>query len=161
MLDPFAQLFQHCWGHARSLRVVYKDLRVVSFPRCTAGPNIVGCCCVRLHTTANTHATTPIIVGVTMLGVVAPICTEPNIKSECASFIRGSIYSTKISGNFVQNAVDRFGPTSKVSKKRVHLLRWTTFPGRTVVFLDYTMKMTVEAPVYFSIVLSLKAYESN
>ena len=25
MLDPFAQLFQHCWGHARSLRMVYKD----------------------------------------------------------------------------------------------------------------------------------------
>ena len=41
MLDPFAQLFQHCWGHARSLRMVYKDLWVVSFPRCTAGPNIV------------------------------------------------------------------------------------------------------------------------
>ena len=49
MLDPFAQLFQHCWGHARSLRMVYKDLWVVSFPRCTAGPNIVGSCCVRLH----------------------------------------------------------------------------------------------------------------
>ena len=42
MLDPFAQLFQHCWGHARSLRMVYKDLWVVSFPWCTAGPNIVG-----------------------------------------------------------------------------------------------------------------------
>ena len=42
MLDPFAQLFQHCWDHARSLRMVYKDLWVVSFPRCTAGPNIVG-----------------------------------------------------------------------------------------------------------------------
>ena len=41
MLDPFAELFQHCWGHARSLRMVYKDLWVVSFPRCTAGPNIV------------------------------------------------------------------------------------------------------------------------
>ena len=26
MLDPFAQLFQHCWGRARSLRMVYKDL---------------------------------------------------------------------------------------------------------------------------------------
>ena len=26
MLDPFAQLFQHCWGHARSLRMVYKEL---------------------------------------------------------------------------------------------------------------------------------------
>jgi len=31
----------------------------------------------------------------------------------------------------VQNSMDRFGPTEKVSKKRVHLLRWTNFPGRT------------------------------
>ena len=31
----------------------------------------------------------------------------------------------------VQNSMDWFGPTGKVSKKRVHLLRWTTFPGRT------------------------------
>ena len=65
MLDPFAQLFQHCWGHARSLRMVYKDLWVVSFPRCTVGPNNVGSCCIRLHTTANTDATTPNIVGPT------------------------------------------------------------------------------------------------
>ena len=26
MLDPSALLFQHCWGHARSLRMVYKEL---------------------------------------------------------------------------------------------------------------------------------------
>ena len=79
MLDPFAQLFQHCWGHARSLRMVYKDLWVVSFPRHTVGPtnfwellnpfahhcqhgrnglnsqhcwrNNAGSCCVRLHAT--------------------------------------------------------------------------------------------------------------
>ena len=75
MLDPFAQLFQHCWGHA--LRMVYKDLGVVSFPRCTAGPNIVGSCCIRLHTTANRHATTPNIVGTTMFRVVASVCTQP------------------------------------------------------------------------------------
>ena len=25
MLDPLTQLFQHCWGHARSLRMVYND----------------------------------------------------------------------------------------------------------------------------------------
>ena len=31
----------------------------------------------------------------------------------------------------VQNSMDRFGPTGKVSKKLVHLLRWTIFPGRT------------------------------
>ena len=59
MLDPFAHLFQHCWGHARSLRIASKALWVVSFPRCTAGPNIVGSCCIRLQTTANTDATTP------------------------------------------------------------------------------------------------------
>ena len=27
--------------------------------------------------------------------------------------------------------MDRFGPTGKVSQKRVHLLRWSSFPGRT------------------------------
>ena len=79
--NAFAQLFQHCWGHARSLRMVYKDLGAVSFPRCTAGPKIVGSCCIRLHTTANTQATTPNIVGATMLGVVAPVCTHPNWSS--------------------------------------------------------------------------------
>ena len=31
----------------------------------------------------------------------------------------------------VQNSMDRFGPTGKVSKKLVHLLRWSSFPGRT------------------------------
>ena len=56
---------QHCWirlhssSNARSLLMVYKDLWLVSFLRCTAGPNIVGSCCIRLHTTASTHATTP------------------------------------------------------------------------------------------------------
>ena len=75
MLYPFAQLFQRCWGHARTLRMVYKDLRVVSFPRC------VGSCCVRLDTTANTRPTTANIVGATMLGVVASVCTQP----ECFS----------------------------------------------------------------------------
>ena len=49
MLDSFAQLFQHYWGHARSLRMVYKDLCVVSFPRCTARPNIVGSCCAKFE----------------------------------------------------------------------------------------------------------------
>ena len=80
--QTFAQLFQRCWGHARSLRMVYKDLWVVSFPRCTAGPNIVRSCCIRLHTTANTHATTANIVGATMLGVVASVCTQPYINKQ-------------------------------------------------------------------------------
>ena len=58
-LDPFSQLFQHCWGHARALHMVSKVLRVVSFPRCSAIPNIVGSCCIRLRTTGNTDVTTP------------------------------------------------------------------------------------------------------
>ena len=55
MLDPFGQLFQHCWGHARSLRMVYKDLWVVSFLRCTADPKNVGSCCVCLHAALHRH----------------------------------------------------------------------------------------------------------
>ena len=39
-------LTQHCWGHAYALHMVCKVLRVVSFPQCTAGPNIVGSCCI-------------------------------------------------------------------------------------------------------------------
>ena len=75
MLDPFAQLLQHCWGHARTLHMVSIFLWVVSFPRCTAGPNIVGSCCIRLHTTVNTEVTVPTIVDPTMLGVAASVCT--------------------------------------------------------------------------------------
>ena len=48
----FSQLF-----HARALHMVSKFLRVVSFSRCTVNPNIVGSCCIRLHTTANTDVT--------------------------------------------------------------------------------------------------------
>ena len=72
---------QQCWAHARSLRIVYKDLRVVSFPRFTAGPNIFGSCCIRLHTTANTHATTPNIVG-----VVVSASTQPNMHQPASEF---------------------------------------------------------------------------
>ena len=65
---PFAQLFQHCSGHARVLRMVCKVLWVVSVPRCNAGPSIVRSCCTRLQTTANTDATTPNIIGPTLFG---------------------------------------------------------------------------------------------
>ena len=63
MLHRLAQLFQHCWGHARALHMVYNVLRVVTFPRCTADPIIIGSCFVHLHTTANTNATTYDNVG--------------------------------------------------------------------------------------------------
>ena len=50
----------------------------VSFPRCTAGPNIRQQCWELLHQFArhsvNTDTTTPNVVGPTMLGVVASVC---------------------------------------------------------------------------------------
>ena len=58
-----AQLFQHCWGqklgpHELHMVSKLKVLWAVSFPRCTVGPDI-GRCCIRLHTTADKHATAP------------------------------------------------------------------------------------------------------
>jgi len=67
--------FQHCWGHTSAEHMVYKVFWVVSFPLCPAGPNIAGSCCIRLHTTVNTDATTPNIPGPTMSGVVASVST--------------------------------------------------------------------------------------
>ena len=43
--------------------MVYKDVLVVSFPRCSAGLNVVGSCCIRLHTAANTHAALDTMYG--------------------------------------------------------------------------------------------------
>ena len=59
ILDPFAQLFQHCWSHALAWHIVSNVLKVIPFPRCTAGSNIAWSCCIYLHTTANTDAATP------------------------------------------------------------------------------------------------------
>ena len=73
MFDPFAQLFQLFYGHARKLHMVFKVLWVVSVLRSTARPNIVGSYCFRFHTTADADAATPNIVGPTVLGVVAPV----------------------------------------------------------------------------------------
>ena len=63
---------QQCWirWHSSS-NTWFTKAYGLFFPRCTAGLNMVGSCCIRLHATANTGATTPNIVGVTMLGVVS------------------------------------------------------------------------------------------
>ena len=46
--------------------------------------------------------------------------------------------------------MDRFGPTGKVSKKLVHLLRWSSSPGRTV--LDFgCMDRAQKKPVEFQL----------
>ena len=119
MLNPFAQLFQHCWGHAYSLHMDYKALWVVFFPRCTAGPKLVGSCCIRLHTTANTHATTPNNVGTTMLGVVAPVCTQPKTVTVDFRF-------------FV-----------KMACLSLHKLRATVIERKTIKFTLFTMFFTI------------------
>ena len=67
---------RHCWGHARALHTVSKVFWIISFSRRTAGPNIVGSCRIRLHTTAHTDATTLNIVCPTMLRV-KPHKTQP------------------------------------------------------------------------------------
>ena len=110
MLDPFAQLFQHCWGHARSLCMAHKDLRVVFFPWCTAGPKRVGSRCICLHTTANTRVTTPSIVGATMLRVVAPVCMQANLINKLTiSFLNRPItVPTRI-------LVHSWGPRTRIS----------------------------------------------
>ena len=51
MLQPFAQIFQQCWDYASTLHMTSKVFWVVSFPQYTAGQQIVGSCCICLHTT--------------------------------------------------------------------------------------------------------------
>ena len=41
-VDPFAQLFQHCWGHAHELHMVYKVLWVVSSNDALQVPTLLG-----------------------------------------------------------------------------------------------------------------------
>ena len=82
MLDPFAQLSQHFWCHVRALHMVSKVLWLLSLPRWTVAPNIVGNCCIRLHTTANTNATTPNKAGSCSIrlrvALLIPILEIPN-----------------------------------------------------------------------------------
>ena len=83
MLRPFAHPVACCSAK-------FQTGQTLSFPRCTAYTNIVGSCRFRLHTTANTDATTLNIVGPTMLGVVASVCTcflERKIERSSDSYI--------------------------------------------------------------------------
>ena len=85
MLDPFALLLQHCWGHARALHMdcleFTKSYRYVSFPRCTAGPNIVWSSCIRLHTIAKTDTTIPNSVASVFTGL--DLYRSPLFKCVC------------------------------------------------------------------------------
>ena len=90
MLDPFAPLFQHCWGHARAQYtwpctwspMVSKVLWVVSFPRCTPEPKIVGSCCIRFHIAAKNGRNNSQLVSPTMLRVATSVCAHPKTKFE-------------------------------------------------------------------------------
>ena len=67
-------LAQQCWELLRPFAHHYQHARKNSQH---GWRNNVGSCCIRLHTTTNTHATIPNMVGATMLGVVASVCTQP------------------------------------------------------------------------------------
>ena len=135
--NAFAQLFQHWLGHARSLRVVYKDLWVVSFPRCTAGPNIVGSCCIRLHTTANMNATTANTVAPTMLGVVASVCTQSN---------GDEVYNTV---NWIQISCRHCRGCSSTSSDNV----LSALHNRWYREGKWTLKLCTSGPIHFQHVL--------
>ena len=76
--------------------LVTKVLCVVSCPRCTAGPNIVGSCYISLHTTANVDTTTPNIVDPAVLGVVASIiCVQLKECNFCFCGIVGTMINWK------------------------------------------------------------------
>ena len=57
--------------------------------------------------------------------------------------------------------MDRFGPTGKVSKKLVHLLRWSSFPGRTgwnFGWMDRAHNLQVEMRLKISFVLGCSIF---
>ena len=89
LFRDFRSVAQQCWirlhsssnivggRYARSLRIASIVLWFVSFLRCTAGPNIVGSCFIRLYTTANTDATTSNNVGSCCVGLHVALRLEP------------------------------------------------------------------------------------
>ena len=58
---------------------------------------------------------------------------EPRLKQKMMGEGAGRMWARSIEPKFleisVQNSRDLFSSTGKVSKKLVHFLRWTTFPG--------------------------------
>ena len=55
----------------------------------------------------------------------------PILKISSVLFMGGDPFNQNFRKISVQNWMDRFGPTGKVSKKLVHLSRWTTYLGWT------------------------------
>ena len=71
MLDLFAQLFHHCWGLARALHMISKSYGLDPSHDALQVPSLLGVIasvCTLLPNNA-------VVVGQTMLRVVAFICT--------------------------------------------------------------------------------------
>ena len=85
MLNPFAQLFQHRWGHACSLRLVYKDLWVV-YPSHDAlqVPTLLGVVASICRPLPTCTQQLPTLLT-TMLGVVASVCTQTKVSTSLHS----------------------------------------------------------------------------
>ena len=65
-------------------------------------------------------------------GTLLNLCRQRETVHCYPRMLTGSaIHSIQFPEISVQNSMDRFGATGKVSKKLIHLLRWITFPGRT------------------------------
>ena len=58
-----------------------------------------------------------------------------DLRVKKTKYMMGAIHSTKTSGNFGPKLNGSVGSSRKGSKKLVHLLRWTSLPGRT--FLNF------------------------
>ena len=98
MLDLFAQLFQHYWGHARGLHMFSKVFWGVSLPWCTAGINIVEDCCICLLTWLPTRKQQlPTLLVQQCLEVIASVLLH-NIQILLSLKARGKGGNYKIKG---------------------------------------------------------------
>ena len=133
-----SSLMLHPRGHARALWVV-------SFPRCTAGPNNihVGSSCIRLYTTANTDARTPNIVGPPILGVVRPFALSLTLPFLFRKPIRShsSIGLTKVASGM--NATSHGIPCPLISYPHPPLL---LFDAAVAVFVVSRMSVELSSP---------------
>ena len=78
-LDKFPTIKDSPKLRAKDATLLYPDYMFRPFGNpvaiCSLLLRFVGSCCISLHSTTNTDATTSNILGPTILGVVASVCT--------------------------------------------------------------------------------------
>ena len=87
-------------------------------------------------------------------GTLLNLCRQRETVHCYPRMLTGSaIHSTKISGNFGLNLNGSVRSNGKVCKKLIHLLRWTTFPGRTSLSFGWMVRAPVlqRGLIYFQI----------